>query len=183
MTAFSSSLSLSLSTPAPPPPPIDIGMTLAPPWGLGGAQSVVTCRPSSPRPATVPGPPPNSVAPMRPGGITGASPSGTGSDLRGMRYQSRHSVEQSCDLRHPTGSAWEPDNGLPSDELFPSFEGAPHHTTTENPLAVLSVVHCLNSVAGFVEPALSLIGHTQKIPQTLPRGFTLPSPGSNKRTS
>ena len=36
-----------------------------------------------------------------------------------------------------------------------SFERATHHTTTENPLR--SVVLCLNSVAGFAEPALSLL--------------------------
>ena len=35
------------------------------------------------------------------------------------------------------------------------------------------MIRCLNSVAGFAEPALSLIGLTPKIPQTLPRGFTL----------
>jgi len=46
--------------------------------------------------------------------------------------------------------------------LFPSFERAPHHTTTENPLR--AVVRRLNSVAGFAEPALSLIGHTPTWP-------------------
>jgi len=34
------------------------------------------------------------------------------------------------------------------------------------------VILRLNSVAGFAEPALSLIGHTPNGPQTLPRGFT-----------
>jgi len=33
------------------------------------------------------------------------------------------------------------------------------------------VILRLNSVVGFAEPALSLIGLTPKIPQTLPRGF------------
>jgi hypothetical protein len=33
----------------------------------------------------------------------------------------------------------------------------------------------VNSVAGFAEPALPLIGLTQTYPQTLPRGVTLPS--------
>ena len=55
--------------------------------GPGGEQSGVTCRPWSPRPAPVPAPLPNSVAPMRPGGIPGATPSCTGSNLRGVRYQ------------------------------------------------------------------------------------------------
>ena len=38
--------------------------------------------------------------------------------------------------------------------------------------ALGAVILRLNSVAGFAEPALPLIGHTQTQPQTLPRGDT-----------
>ena len=50
-----------------------------------------------------------------------------------------------------------------------------HPTTLPPRIPCWAVILRLNSVAGFAEPALSLIGLTQKIPQTLPRGFTLPS--------
>jgi len=47
----------------------------------------------------------------------------------------------------------------------PSFERAPHHNTTDNPLR--AVIRRLNSVAGFAELSISLIGHTLNGPQTL----------------
>ena len=66
---------------------------------------------------------------------------------------------------------WEPHNDLPLVKLFPSTERAPHHVHYHrNPLR--AVILRLNSVVGFAERALPIIGHTPTHPQTLPRGAT-----------
>jgi len=46
-----------------------------------------------------------------------------------------------------------------------------HPTTLPPRIPCWAVIRRLNSVAGFAEPALSLIGHTPTYPQTLPRGL------------
>ena len=60
------------------------GMTLAPPWGPGSERSVMTSKWSSPLPAPVPAPSSFLRRPFVACGILRASPSGTGSDSRGV---------------------------------------------------------------------------------------------------
>ena len=50
-----------------------------------------------------------------------------------------------------------------------------HFTTLPPRIPCWAVILRLNSVAGFAEPTLSLIGLTPTYPQTLPRGVRLPS--------